>query len=87
MSEEIRRKIDRGEYDSKIPYTDIQAYLTEQGQLTAKFWGDVHEQYDADRFDQKKWKALCTIAWQEGHSSGFSEVLYWIDILIELIEP
>lgn len=85
---DVRDKISTGQYENKRSYNqDPEAWRLRNRQLEDQFWADVREQFDAEKYDQAKWTKLCQIAWDEGHSYGYSEVLIWIEQLLELIEP
>lgn len=60
------------------------AYQKEQYRLESLFYSDCAKQYNYT--NNAKRAILESIAWEHGHSSGFSEIHNWILILLPLIE-
>ena len=59
-------------------------YYQEQCRLEAKFFEDCANQYGYT--NNPKRGCLETLAWEKGHSSGYSEIHNWILILLPLIQ-
>jgi len=64
--------------------THLQEYMDDQKRLKAKFAEDLHDEFGVS--DNPKRDVLFSIAWDKGHSDGYSEVYYHYAELVPLIE-
>lgn len=81
-------KIEAGAYDSDLPRKtneDRVARRHHERQLRAKLKADLESDYSLSSHPKRD--ALWTIAWEEGHSSGYHEVVNWYEKLAELLKP
>jgi len=70
---------------------DLAAYVYARNEYDANecalqemFWDDAFENLGIDRKHPKA-PMLRTIAWENGHPTGYSEVWYWLNELVDLI--
>lgn len=86
---DVQQKINAGAYKNDVPYTkDTRAeYSKREAELLAQFWGDVEAEYREPWHRQAQWDRMTAFAWDHGHASGLNDVLYWMNELVELIEP
>lgn len=69
----------------------VQPYNDRQREIDRQFWADCREDIGYDEFlNEEGCKALEGYAWQEGHSSGYSEVYGYLcemaDLARKLVE-
>lgn len=93
----ILEKINTGEYDHTLPFPHYhtiaskeekalmrRAYQDEGYRLNMQFKQDLFDAYEIA--DHPKREKLWSLAWDMGHSSGYTEVLTYFDELVELIK-
>jgi hypothetical protein len=97
--EEIVTKIDNGDYNTQIPpptYTDgkvnkdeDEMWRLDKERLRQMFEDDCRS-YTETRLEQTitsdQFQSLFRYVWEEGHSSGYSEVLIVLDNMLDVIE-
>lgn len=59
-------------------------YKLKESDLILQFWKDAFKEIEID-FHHPKADLLRTMAWEYGHSSGFSEVFSWLQDLAKLL--
>jgi len=64
--------------------THLQEYMDDQKRLNVKFAEDLHDEFGVS--DNPKRDVLFSIAWDKGHSDGYSEVYAQYAELVPLIE-
>jgi hypothetical protein len=90
----IRDNILNGKYTNDLPFgndtknpnwQDLrEAYYAEEARLTALFKADLEEEYGTA--DNPKRDDLFKLAWDYGHSGGFSQIVNYYDDLYELVK-
>ena len=100
--ETIEAKITANAYDSKLEYPtggsspeervilkmERTNYREDAGRLFVEFKDDCRA-YATSRLGiltEKAWNSIWTHAWDEGHSSGYHEVLQYLCSILEIIE-
>ncbi len=53
---------------------DLETYHSQAQKVDQEFWADLYEDLGWDRLPPKVASALRTMAWEDGHSSGYGEV-------------
>ncbi len=88
---EVYVKAGRGDYNSKLPYERSSknkevhdAYREDNHRLYLQFKYDLEAEYGVE--DNPKKDKLFEIAWEQGHSYGFTEVALHYAQLVELIK-
>lgn len=89
--DELRKRIDTGYYNNKMEYPGFakgaegarEAYRTENYRLYEQLRKDALEVVGLK--GHKKAEATYKMAWEYGHSSGYSEVLNYLIDLAELV--
>jgi hypothetical protein len=74
-----------GDYEDAKEAVTAQRRAWEDGQTEAEQWFKTELARALRLEGHPKFDALYRIAWQEGHSSGFSEVANYADTLAELL--
>jgi len=70
--------------EDKAAYEEARrVYRAEEERLLAKFKADALEEVGLK--DHPKADIAWAKAWEHGHSSGFSEIYYWLDEFAEVI--
>lgn len=78
---DICEKINAKAYDATAEFKSERAmYDAQTVALRVAFWEDAFEFLDIDP-NHPKAELLKETAWNEGHSNGFNDVLYYADIL------
>lgn len=81
----VYEKACRGDYNSKLPYkADREAYRIDQQRLNALFQYDLEVEHGVENNPKKD--KLFSIAWSQGHSSGWAEVALHYDEMADLIK-
>ena len=66
-----------------------EAYMVEDGRLYMEFVTDARS-YVEDEVDKtltaKQWKAIFHKAWEDGHSSGYNDVLNHLSDLVDIVK-
>ncbi len=85
----IQGNIAKGKYEPKVEH--VPKMSTDQRNAYWKSQSEARDLFDADCLaelgltEHPKAKRFCEIAWQEGHSSGYSEVwnvmLTWEEVM------
>lgn len=96
---DCQQKCNDGSYQSKLPYVrwtckdmsdeDKSANLArreDEQRLKAEFWADLDDFCGIKDSPEEKRSLLHSIAWELGHSSGYSEVLYYAFEMAPLIK-
>lgn len=88
---DIHQKVINGDYDNKLAYAPKkenevtwQSYRTEEGRLYNQFKADALESVGLTDHPQseKVWRK----AWEDGHSSGYYEVLIQLEELAGMVK-
>lgn len=78
---EVKAKVTRHALEQNAQYKQ------KEGALLDEFWADCREEYDYTRFlTEAGWARLESLAWENGHSGGFSDVYYQLGELCEFAE-
>ena len=83
----IENNIESGKYNNTLPWGkqgERRAYHEEEARLTALFKKDCLAELGL--VAHPKADLLFSKAWENGHASGYSDVLYWMQYLSDLIE-
>lgn len=87
----IYKRIEAGKYESKVPYPErprtpeqMTEYRTGVQEANDKFRHDLEKQYGV--IGNTKANRVWELAWEEGHSFGYTEVLGYYDQFVELIK-
>lgn len=87
----VYEKASRGDYTTKMPYVTnkkdpeaCDAYHLDQMRLNGLFRHDLEVEHNV--VDNPKKEKLFEIAWEQGHSYGFSEVAIHYETLVELVK-
>ena len=90
MSKTYDRACARG-YENKLPFFSTienrkgwEAYQAESKRLYEAFKKDLAHEYGLT--GHPKFERAFAIAWDHGHSSGYSEVAIYFDELVELLK-
>jgi RNase adaptor protein for sRNA GlmZ degradation len=95
---DIHKKIDQDYYTTKLPYpfhdkstksksvlaNYVKAYNEDQTRLNEEFYNDLMEHLEL--VGHPKANKVYNLAYQFGHSAGYSEVLYYAEELAELVK-
>jgi len=97
--DELSSAIGRGDYNSNLPYGESSepapernvkrlAFRADQNRLARKFETDLRElaveALNRDiNYDQ--WRIIYDKAYEEGHSSGYTEVIYYLQTYLEIV--
>lgn len=80
----IEEALKQGTYDNKLPYLSRKAntnandaYHTENARIRSQFARDIAFEYSLE--NHPKAAVLFELAWEEGHSSGYSEIAYYYE--------
>ena len=76
-------ELKKWEKEILIHKVEMEKWNAENNRVHAEFRADATEY--AGLKDHPKADAVWSKAWEHGHSSGFSEVLYWLEDLAELV--
>lgn len=80
-------RVRSGAYETKLPYKDNrEAYRADQSSLMDKFYADARAYVINSGVPERYAAKVVSYAWSEGHSCGFSEVLNYMDMLIEIFQ-
>lgn len=93
---EIRAQEARGAYQHTLPYGSARtqplahrAYMDEEGEIRARFEQDCREATEAAldgwHFSDTAWQKFFAYAWEEGHASGYYEVVTVLENLVDLV--
>jgi hypothetical protein len=90
MTMDIYEKISANYYSTKLPYVTNSkdpvghdAYNYDQYRLDVEFKRDALEYVGLTNHPKRN--KVWSMAWDHGHSSGWSEILYWIVEFSELL--
>lgn len=88
---DIYEKIKTNYYRTKLPYVNMyqdpsgyDAYHHDQCSLDSEFQEDALEH--AGLTNHPKANKVWSMAWDHGHSAGWSEILYWVVELSTLVK-
>jgi len=94
--DEFYDKIENEDYESKLEYAsrmhDVEKnrlYRKDDRRLYDEYKKDLRRYLDTElglRLTDKQFQAVFDKVWEDGHSSGYSEVLIYAGRLIELLE-
>jgi hypothetical protein len=62
------------------------AYYDDSRRLEFQFRKDLEAEFEVANVSQEKRDLLFRIAWEEGHSSGFGDVLYYYETMVPLVK-
>lgn len=78
---EVKEKVSKYTLEQNAPYRE------KEGKLHDEFWEDCREEYGYTSFlTEKGWAKLESLAWENGHASGFLDVYYQLGELCEFAE-
>lgn len=82
----VFERCNRGDFNNKLSYqtTPRQDYLAEDGRIHDEFRKSLFETFDV--VDNPKRDKAFAIAWEKGHSNGYSEVANEFADLVDLIK-
>ena len=95
MSDELRVKVNRGDYETKLPYfirkanpEGRDAYKADKDRLDTLFQSDVRSY--SDKFlgitmTDSQFNRFYQWAYDIGHSGGYSEILNYLDDMLDVI--
>lgn len=90
--DELRRKINAGDYHTKLPYATAkkdraanEAFSEDESRLVLQFQHDLAEACGV--LGHEKEMRLWHLAWEHGHASGLSEVANYYSDFAELVRP
>lgn len=88
----VSKKINAGEYKNEKPYSsrskNLKAwtdYMDEDTRLANKFRHDIAE--ECGILGHPKEEKVWNMAWEHGHSSGFSEIAIFYSDFADLVKP
>jgi hypothetical protein len=84
----VLNKIQSSWYANQVPYTKETRAARRQRdtEIYEEFWRDVYQEFNAERYPKTAWKKLRDLAWDQGRSGGFREVLSWVEELTPLLD-
>lgn len=79
--------LDYSKYKNDIPLTERtrQEHWDNEIKLTMQFWADICEEYGITP-EHPKYQKLAGMAWEHGHSAGYSEIEYYFSEFIQLVD-
>lgn len=86
----VQDKINRNEYSTKLPFATYSkdpetwaAYHNDDNRLREQFKKDALKECGIQ--NHPKAEVAWAHAWAEGHSNGFSDVLYYLELFAEVM--
>lgn len=87
----VTERIQAGDFKTKLPYDTkrnnpavFKAFMDDQARLENEFWRAVEEENGTTSLPENVKSKLRSLAWEHGHSAGYSEVNYYYSDFCEL---